>query len=98
MGKRGACNLCQIKLSARHIFNEQERSAGQRSFAPIEWGGDEVVGCSIRAAGRLFPSNCYFLDASRAAFRQNAVELAEHRRITSPKAQILAQSPELVDC
>jgi len=29
--------------------------------------GDEVIGCSIRAAGRLFPSIRYFLDACRAA-------------------------------
>jgi hypothetical protein len=39
MGKRGAYNLCQIKMVARHIFNERGRSAGQRSFAPIEWNG-----------------------------------------------------------
>jgi len=38
--------------------------------------------------------NCH----NTAAFRQNAVGSAEHRRFTSPEAQILAQAPELVDC
>jgi hypothetical protein len=38
--------------------------------------------------------NCH----NTAAFRQNAVGSPEHRRFISPEAQILAQSPELVDC
>jgi hypothetical protein len=38
--------------------------------------------------------NCH----NTAAFRQNAVESPEHRRFVSAEAQILAQSPELVDC
>jgi hypothetical protein len=38
--------------------------------------------------------NCH----NTAAFRQNAVGSAEHRRFISPEAQILAQAPELVDC
>jgi hypothetical protein len=33
-----------------------------------------------------------------AAFRPDAVGSEEHRRFISPEAQILAQSPELVDC
>jgi hypothetical protein len=38
--------------------------------------------------------NCH----NTAAFRQNAVGSPEHRRFVSAEAQILAQSPELVDC
>ncbi len=38
--------------------------------------------------------NCH----NTAAFRQNAVGSPEYRRFISPEAQILAQSPELVDC
>ena len=38
--------------------------------------------------------NCH----NTAAFRTEAVGSAEHRRFISPEAQILAQSPELVDC
>jgi len=38
--------------------------------------------------------NCH----NTAAFRQNSVGSPEHRRFISPEAQILAQSPELVDC
>jgi hypothetical protein len=33
-----------------------------------------------------------------AAFRPDAVGSAEHLQFTSPEAQILSQSPELVDC
>jgi hypothetical protein len=33
-----------------------------------------------------------------AAFRPDAVGSEEHRRFISPEAQILAQSPELLDC
>jgi hypothetical protein len=38
--------------------------------------------------------NCH----NTAAFRQTAVGSPEHNRFVSPEAQILAQSPELVDC
>jgi NucS shadow ORF len=38
--------------------------------------------------------NCH----NTAVFRPNAVGSDEHRRFVSPEAQILAQSPELVDC
>jgi hypothetical protein len=38
--------------------------------------------------------NCH----NTAVFRLNAVGSEEHRRFTSPEAQILAQAPELVDC
>jgi hypothetical protein len=38
--------------------------------------------------------NCH----NTAAFRQSAVGSEEHRRFISPEAQILVQSPELVDC
>jgi hypothetical protein len=38
--------------------------------------------------------NCH----NTAAFRPNAIGSEEHRRFVSPEAQILAQSPELVDC
>lgn len=38
--------------------------------------------------------NCH----NTAAFRMETVGSAEHRCFISPEAQILAQSPELVDC
>jgi hypothetical protein len=38
--------------------------------------------------------NCH----NTAAFRTEAVGSPEYRRFISPEAQILAQSPELVDC
>jgi hypothetical protein len=38
--------------------------------------------------------NCH----NTAAFRTEAVGSLEHRRFISPEAQILTQSPELVDC
>jgi hypothetical protein len=43
---------------------------------------------------RLEYQNCQ----NTAAFRQNAVGSPEHRHFVSAEAQILAQSPELVDC
>jgi NucS shadow ORF len=59
-----------------------------------------MASSSMRAAVERFYGlrfefqNCH----NTAAFRQNAVGSAEHRRFTSPEAQILAQAPELVDC
>jgi hypothetical protein len=59
-----------------------------------------MASSSMRAAVERFYGlrfefqNCH----NTAAFRPNAVGSAEHRRFTSPEAQILAQVPELVDC
>jgi hypothetical protein len=59
-----------------------------------------MASSSMRAAVERFYGlrfefqNCH----NTAAFRQNAVGSAEHRRFTSPEAQILAQAPELIDC
>jgi hypothetical protein len=59
-----------------------------------------MASSSMRAAVERFYGlrfefqNCH----NTAAFRQNAVGSAEHRRFISPEAQILAQAPELVDC
>jgi hypothetical protein len=59
-----------------------------------------MASSSMRAAVERFYGlrfefqNCH----NTAAFRQNAVGSAEHRRFISPEAQILAQTPELVDC
>lgn len=43
---------------------------------------------------RLEFQNCH----RAAAFRETAVGSPEHRFFVSPEAQILAQSPEMVDC
>lgn len=43
---------------------------------------------------RLEFQNCH----KAAAFREEAVGSPEHRVFISPEAQVLAQSPELVDC
>jgi hypothetical protein len=59
-----------------------------------------MASSSMRAAVEQFYGlrfefqNCHVT----AAFRPDAVGSEKHRRFISPEAQILAQSPELVDC
>ncbi|MCI0389839.1 MAG: SCO5389 family protein [Acidobacteria bacterium] len=59
-----------------------------------------MASSSMRAAVERFYGlkfefqNCHIT----AAFRQDAVGSEEHRRFISPEAQILAQTPELLDC
>jgi hypothetical protein len=65
MGKRGAYKLCQIKMR-RDTFSMSGDDL-QVSGLSVPSSGDEVIGCSIHAAGRYFPSIRYFSDVCPAA-------------------------------
>jgi uncharacterized protein len=86
---RGRQSLTHAIHAPRHMEDEQRgqllrlmASSSMRSAVERHYGL------------RFEFQNCH----NTAAFRTEAVGSPEHRRFISPEAQILAQSPELVDC
>jgi hypothetical protein len=92
----GLADALRSQPSLTHAIHSQRRMGDEQRGQLLRLMASSSMRSAVeRHYGLIFEfQNCH----NMAAFRPEAVGSEEHRRFISPEAQILAQTPELVDC
>jgi hypothetical protein len=92
----GLADALRSQPSLTHAIHSPRRMEDEQRGQLLRLMASSSMRSAVeRHYGLIFEfQNCH----NTAAFRQGAIGSMEHQRFISPEAQILAQSPELVDC